>query len=84
MTKTYTLADATDARHLADARMIVRENKQRAREAVQFAQWHLARCKRLLSMAKGTENADTISLYRADVDAAVTKLESARVKYAAI
>lgn len=80
MTKLMTLADATDARHLADARAIVRERKALAVEAAQAAKFQVKRCERLLADVIDLNlSQSTVELYQADLDDAKAKLEAARL-----
>jgi len=80
MTKLMTLADATDARHLADARAIVRERLWHAAQRCEVASWNLKRCQRLLKEAiKLNVGDDTINLYTQEARAAEIELETARI-----
>lgn len=85
MTKMMTLADATDARHLADAREIVRERLWHAAQRCELASWNVQRCERLLSEAiKLNLGDDTINLYEQELNAAKTEKYVARVAFEAL
>lgn len=82
MTKMMTLADATDARHLADARDIVRERKQMAKDAMRAAQLEVSRCERqCIEVIKLGLLDETLTLHIADLKTAKAKYDAAEIAF---
>jgi hypothetical protein len=86
-----TLADATDARYLQDARDIVRERRANAKRMVQATRLELGRWTRLLRSVEAdaatTTNpryADVLAGYREDVRRAQEMHDAAVAQLAAI